>query len=54
MNKNDKKKFINGIQKIANKHAKINKCIQEGKPIPKNLSKNFITFPLTDNPYEDL
>jgi DnaJ-class molecular chaperone len=35
------------LRKLIKRHEKINKCIEEGKPIPKYLSKNFVTFPLT-------
>jgi hypothetical protein len=50
----DKHKFIINIRKVAKKFAKINKYIEEGKEIPKELTKNFITFELVDDPYKDL
>jgi len=32
----------------------INSHIESGKEIPKELSENFITFDLTDDPYKDI
>lgn len=37
------------INKIFDKHAQINKLIEEGKDIPADLSKDFITFPLSNH-----
>lgn len=39
---------------LASKYQRINHYIEQGKAIPEALSKNFVTFPLVDNPYEDL
>jgi hypothetical protein len=39
---------------LASKYRRINRLIEQGKEIPESLSKNFVTFPLTDNPYDDI
>ena len=47
----DKDKFIANMKKIAEKFDLINSYIERGEPIPEELTKNFITFPLLDDPY---
>lgn len=43
-----------GIKKVAEKFATINKYIESGQEIPKELSKNFVSFPLSDDPYKGI
>lgn len=43
-----------GIKAIAEKFDIINKYIEDGKPIPNEYTKNFVTFPLSDDPYKDI
>jgi hypothetical protein len=42
---------VNAIEAIGEKFARINKCKQEGKEIPSELIQNFVTVPLSDDPY---
>jgi len=37
---------------VVKKHAAINKLIEAQAPIDPELSKNFVSFPLSDNPYK--
>ena len=39
---------------IGEKFAKINKHIEAGEEVPFELSKNFIVFPLVEDPYKDI
>lgn len=39
---------------VIEKHDKINKLFEENKEISPELTKNFVTFPLVENPYEKL
>lgn len=36
------------LQHIIKKHSIINLLFEQGKEIPEELTKNFITFPLND------
>jgi len=51
-NSTDKPKGINldRLREVAEKHRKINQYIREGKEIPDELTTNFVTFPLRNNP----
>jgi hypothetical protein len=51
-----KNKGLNGegLKAIADKFSKINALIEAGEPIPSELSKNFVSHPLSDNPYSQL
>lgn len=42
------------LQFIGKKHEKINRLIEQGKPIPESLSSTFVSFPLSDDPYKEL
>ncbi len=42
---------INAVEAIGEKFATINKYIQAGEEIPAELTKNFVTVPLSDDPY---
>jgi hypothetical protein len=42
-----RKKVLKEMRTIIEKHSEINKLFEEGKEIPKELSKNFVTFPLS-------
>ena len=43
---------LDRLYAIAQKFAEINKLIEQGKPIPPELSKNFVTFDIPNNPFE--
>jgi len=45
---------IEAFNQMIEKHALINKLIEEGKEIPKELIKNFVSFPLSEDPYSDI
>ena len=45
---------VEALNLVADRFSKINKFIESGKEIPIKLSENFVTFPLSDNPYKDL
>jgi hypothetical protein len=45
---------VQGLKAIADKFSKINAYIESGQPIPQELSKNFVSFPLSDDPYSEL
>ncbi len=52
---NPKKTMDNGInvsafEQLSEKFDQINSFIAAGKEIPKELTKNFVTFPLSDDP----
>lgn len=51
-----KKKGINikALNELRERHAKIDKYIEEGKEVPPELTKSFVAFPLVDDPYKDL
>ncbi len=51
-----KKPGINmkAFKKQVEKMKLIDSYIEAGKEIPAELSKNFVTFPLTDDPYSKL
>jgi hypothetical protein len=40
----------NNLHLLVEKHKKINKQIEEGKGIDPELSKNFVTFSLSNKP----
>jgi hypothetical protein len=42
---------VNAVEGIGEKFAVINKYLQAGEEIPAELTKNFVTFPLSDEPY---
>lgn len=42
---------IDAVEAIGEKFARINKYIQAGKEIPTELIENFVTVPLSDDPY---
>lgn len=39
---------------LSKKIEKINRLIEQGREVPESLSKSFITFPLTDDPYSEV
>ena len=39
------------LNELVNKHQKINKLFEEGKAIDPELTKNFVTFAISDNPF---
>jgi hypothetical protein len=39
---------------LSKKFEKINRLIEQGREVPESLSKSFITFPLTDDPYSEV
>ena len=45
---------VNAFEVIGHKFEKINKYIQAGEEIPLELTKNFGTFPLSDDPYSGI
>jgi len=52
---NTKKKAtinVDGINAIAEKFDKINKLIEDGKPLSPELTKNFVTVSIPNNPFE--
>jgi len=51
---NDTEWFKLKLQFIGKKFEKINRLIEQGKPIPDCLSGTFVTFPLIDDPYKTL
>ncbi len=50
------KKGINvvALQVVANKFALINNHIEKGEEISQELTKNFVSFPLSDDPYSEI
>jgi len=42
---------VSAVEAIGEKFARINKYIQAGEEIPAELTKNFVTVPLSDDPY---
>ena len=42
---------VEALNELVNKHQKINKLFEEGKAIDPQLTKNFVTFPISDNPF---
>jgi hypothetical protein len=42
---------VNAVEAIGEKFARINKYLQAGEEIPDELTKNFVTVPLSDDPY---
>lgn len=47
-------KLAKNLESIGEKFAEINKHIEAGEEIPAELTKNFIIFPLCDDPYKDI
>lgn len=45
---------VEALEAIALKFDEINRCIELGIEVPEELTKNFITFPLVDDPYSEL
>lgn len=46
---------LKNLNELLERHGKINKAIQEGRKVDPELTKNFISFPLSDNiNYEEL
>jgi hypothetical protein len=45
---------IDGLKSISDKFSKINQMIESGKEIPSELSKNFITVDLSNNPHDSI
>lgn len=45
---------VQTIEAIGNKFALINSYIEAGNEIPTELTKNFITCPLVEDPYSSL
>lgn len=45
---------VNAIESVAKKFAEINRYIESGEEVPSELTKNFITFDLSDDPYKDI
>ena len=41
---------VDKMNEVVEKHKTINKLFEEGKEIPSELTKDFITFPITNNP----
>lgn len=50
----NRKKFIDNLRKVAEKFNIINGYIERGEDIPEEYTKNFITFPLVDDPYSSI
>ena len=44
---------IQTIEAVGQKFAIINKHIENGTEVPSELTKNFVTFPLSDKPLTD-
>lgn len=44
---------VNALEAVGRKFALINKYIENGEEIPSELTKNFVTFPLSDEPFTD-
>ncbi len=42
------------LDAIGKKQALINEYIEAGQEIPKELSKNFVSHPLSDDPYSSI
>jgi hypothetical protein len=40
---------MKALKQLADDHAKINRLIEEGKEIDPELSKHFVTFPISNN-----
>lgn len=52
---NNKKKAtinVDGINAIADKFAKINKLIEDGKLLSPELTRNFVAAAIPNNPFE--
>lgn len=45
---------VETVRSIAEKFSEINKYIESGKVIPAELSKNFVSCNLSDDPYSEL
>lgn len=41
----------NAVEAIGEKFAIINQYVQAGEEIPAELTQNFVTVPLSDDPY---
>lgn len=41
---------VSAFEQLSEKFDQINSFIAAGKEIPKELTKNFVTFPLSDDP----
>lgn len=42
------------LKNVADKFALIDSYIEKGEEIPQELTENFITFPLSDDPYSGI
>jgi hypothetical protein len=42
------------LNELVDNHKKINKLLKEGKNIAPELTENFVTFPIHNNPYQKL
>lgn len=40
------------FEELSRKFDQINSLVVSGKEIPKELTKNFVTFPLSDDPFQ--
>jgi hypothetical protein len=51
----EKKTGINvqALEDVGQKFATINKYLENGMEVPSELTKNFVTFPLSDEPFND-
>ena len=52
--KKSKVNLFDALRKLVDKHKKINDDIACGKNIDSEITKNFVSFALNDNPYEKL
>jgi hypothetical protein len=50
----NKIKIEEGLKKISIKFSEINKHIESGQEIPSELIKNFVSFPLTEDPFNSI
>ena len=44
---------VQALDAVGQKFAVINKYIENGMEVPYELTKNFVTFPLSDEPFSD-
>lgn len=44
---------VNALEAIGHKFAIINNHIENGREVPSELTTNFVTFPLSDDPFID-
>jgi hypothetical protein len=50
----NKRKFTKGLEEVGDKFFEINKYIESGQEVPHDLSKNFISINLVDNPLDSI